>query len=139
MIFKDKFLICNTEFEFNLMDISKAFRINVNKIDLLVDFDSRLVVKLFKSKGILKLCSPSSKMSGVDIIPYLKSDYSFMNQIIKCIEIMQRNYQPVSLDYSEITGDSVICNKYPLYQGDIVVKWTNSDKWDSNKTLITIF
>lgn len=139
MIFKDKFLICNTEFEFNLIDISKAFRINVNKIDLLVDFDSRLVVKLFKSKGILKLCSLSSKMSGVDIIPYLKSDYSFMNQIIKCIEIMQRNYQPVSLDYSEITGDSIICNKYPLYQGDIVVKWTNSDKWDSEKTLITIF
>lgn len=62
-----------------------------------------------------------------------------MNQIIKCIEIMQRNYQPVSLDYSEITGDSIICNKYPLYQGDIVVKWTNSDKWDSEKTLITIF
>lgn len=139
MIFKDKFLICNTEFEFNLMDISKAFRINVNKIDLLVDFDSRLVMKLIKSKGILRLCSPSNKMNGVDIIPYLKSDYDFMNQIIKCIEIIQRNYQPVSLDYSEITGDNVIFSKHPLYQGDVVVKWTNYDKWEDGKTLITIF
>lgn len=136
---RDSFIICNTEFKFNLMDISKVFRFNVNKLDKLVDFDTRLVIKLYKCKNHFKLTDISNKVAGVDIVSYLKSDYAFMNQVMECINILSKNYTPKSLDYHEITE----CKNDVYYNDsgskDIVIKWTQDGLWEDDRLLITIF
>lgn len=137
---QSKFTICNVDFTFKIMNISSVFRINVNKLNKLVDFDNRIAIKLSKSKDHLKICNTSSSIKGVDIIPYLKSDYEFMTQVLRCIDIISRNYKPRSLDYSDITGDSPIVNDNPLSMNDVTIKWTSKiDDSIKGNLLITIF
>lgn len=137
---RSKFIICNVEFTFKIIGISGVFRMNPYKLDKLIDFDNRSVIKLSKSKGHLRLCTISSSIRKIDIIPYLKANYEFMNQVIECMNIISRIYKPRSIDYSEITGEEVIVNEFPLSDKDIVIRWNNSDMSNlDNKLLITIF
>lgn len=138
---KSNFTICNTEFTFDLMDTSKAFRMNVNNLNKLIDLNSMTVIKLSKSKGHLKLCNKSNKSTRVDILPYLKSNYEFMSQIMECIDIIKNNYKPRSLDYSDLTGnsDDVILNNEPRCTKDVILKWTWNTPWNKDSILITIF
>jgi hypothetical protein len=140
MKFKNKFNICGIDFEFNVLDISKAFRINVNKIDLLVDFDNRSVIKLSKTKGHLRLCNASVKRIKPEVISVLKTDTEFMDQIIRCIKLIMMNYHPVKLDYSDIMDSpSVMVNENPLCTDEIEMRWTRPEVYDDSKLIITIF
>lgn len=138
---KSSFTICNTEFTFDLVDTSKAFRMNTNNLNRLVDLTSMKVIKLAKSKGHLRLCNRSNKLTGVDIIPYLKSNYEFMSQIMKCIDVIKVNYRPKSLNYINITGSEsdYIINDEPRCNKDVILKWTWATPWNKDSILITIF
>ena len=79
-------------------------------------------------------------MNGIDIIPYLKSNYEFMNSIISIINLINRNYSPKSIDYSDIAGDkSIFYNESSLCDKDVVIKWNWNKDWNEDKLLITIF
>lgn len=138
---KSSFIICNTEFTFDLMDTSKAFRMNANNLNKLIDLNTMTVIKLSRSKGHLKLCNVSNKLSRVDIIPYLKSDYGFMSQIMSCIDIIKNNYKPKLLDYVDITGNEcdIIMSDDPRCTKDVLLKWTWQTPWNKDSILITIF
>lgn len=139
---KTSFTICNTEFTFNIINISKVFRINPRKFDKIVDFDNKVAIKLEKSKYGLRLCKASNKTNGTDIIPYLKSNYEFMSQVLNFINLISRTMKPRSIDYSDIVDDesSIEINEYPMSDNDVVIKWKNEDiNENKDKILITIF
>lgn len=138
---KSLFNVCNVNFIFDIRDISKVFRVNLNNYNRLIDFDGRVMLRLSKNKNSLRLCTPSDKIKTLDIISYIKSDYEFMSQIIKCIDIISRNFVPKSFDYSEITGEEVKVNENPLSDKEVILKWRldGNEEFNENKIIITVF
>ena len=138
---KSVFNICNVDFVFDLRDISTVFRMNLNNYNKLVDFDNRVVIRLSKVKNSLRLCSTSSKIKDFDIVFYLKSNYEFMEQILRCIDIISNNFIPKKFDHSEITGSTVLVPPKPLSEKEVIMKWKldGTEEFDSNKIIITVF
>lgn len=133
---KRVFTICNSDLVFNFLDISKVFRVNYKKLDKLIDFDNRLVLKLERTKYGLSLCKCNNKLN-IDIVDYLKSNNEFMNQILWAVNTIQKVIKPKSIDLSEITGSELITIENPLMDTDIVVKWTNNQVVN-NKLIISV-
>lgn len=117
------------------------YRIKMNKVDRIVDFDSNHSIKLMKNRGRIKLFSISEDVRDKSrMIESLKSNVEFMSQIQEIVDMIQLFMRPASLDVSDIFGDGFITNDNPIMPDEVRLVWENEDRELSSKlTIISIF